>query len=119
MSRIKDAILRTVSGVAASLNLPSIKPRADAKPQFMISNHAGRHGEPYRRIIQHVVHGPFFRQIGTSKDGKPIMQQHVVHRFLHATKGWRAYGRGMPSLHPKSNNGRPSKFNKQEGKHAT
>lgn len=59
------------------------------RPQHIVTSTVGRRGAPYRKIIKYERDGPFYRQVGASPDGRPILQTYYRHRFLHATKGWR------------------------------
>lgn len=97
MSRMKDLFLRGVSAVASTLQLPKASRQRAA---YTVTNKAGKPGTNWRRIVRHEVLGPFFRQVGikwVSGEAQPIMQKYSHHRFLHATKGWRRYIRGLPS----------------------
>lgn len=53
------------------------------------------------RIIDYSRTGPFYTQTGTrviAGQELPILRTHYVHRYLHATKGWREY-HGGPLFH--------------------
>lgn len=75
-----------------------LKTRAD-RARLGVTRKVGKPRTPYRHIIRYERKGPFLRQVGVrhvvSRSGQsrtiPIMQQFYVHRFLHATKGWREY----------------------------
>lgn len=98
---IKDFLKRTASGLAAAVTLPSI--RLKPEPQFKVSAKCAHKGTPFRRIIGHQVFADLIRQTGTVNvqgDSTPRLQQYSIHRFLHATKGWRQYTRYMPRARP-------------------
>lgn len=91
MSRLKDFFQRSVSGLAATLHQPRFK--APSR-QVGVTRKLGKRGTLYRRIIAAERLGPFFQQIGIKWKGftaEPIMRGYYIHRFLHATKGWREY----------------------------
>jgi hypothetical protein len=105
MPGIKDYLRNTASALAASIHLP--RPR-ETQRQLGITRSAGKPRTEFRWIIATERLGPFFRQIGVKKDGEPIMQGHYIHRFLHATKGWREYLDVPPKM---GNAGQPVRYN--------
>lgn len=90
MSRIKDFFQRTVRALKP-VSLGGGKP----KVLYDISNTAGAPGSIGRRIVRQRVLPAMHVQVGT-RNGLPVMKTVQVHRFLHATKGWREYHNGMP-----------------------
>lgn len=102
-SRFKDKINASTSGLATESRLRGAAAAAYVKPDdskarddsgLTITPKASRVGVPYRRLIGYERTGPWHRQIGiTIIGGKelPLMQTYFVHRYMHATKGPRAY----------------------------
>jgi hypothetical protein len=59
-----------------------------------VSKKLGKQRSFGRRLIRYERLGPFHRQTGDRSIGGtilPMMQTYFLHRFLHATKGWREY----------------------------
>lgn len=86
----------TTSAVANSVGLPGYEP---AQPK--ITHRIGKPGTFGRRIIDYKRSGPFYEQVGEKRVGFvmfPIMRTSYIHRFLHATKGWRVYVSRSPNL---------------------
>ena len=109
-ARIKKAIASGVSRAAESIGLPPIRAK---QSHGFVTPKAGKRASPARRITQYERLGPFHRQVGIkylAGEGWPLMQTYFVHRFLHATKGWRTYIGGpnmtMPRPLPAVNHAR-------------
>lgn len=83
----------TVSRRATSAALPPIR----VIKKDIVTSECGARGAFGRRIIAHTQEGPFYRQTGWAKDGKPILKEYYRHHYLHATKGWREFVNGMPA----------------------
>lgn len=93
------------------------------KPEEQTLDTATRSMGPRRRantrIIDYSRTGPFYTQIGVrviAEQELPILRTHYVHRYLHATKGWREY-HGGPLFHLPSS--RADAGGRQIGKRST
>lgn len=93
---LRSWLRSTTSAIANSVGLPGYEP---AQPK--ITRSIGKPGTFGRRIIGYERSGPFHEQTGTKYIGGvpfPIMRTRFVHKFLHATKGWRTYVSSVPNL---------------------
>lgn len=86
MTNFKERLLGGASKVAESLGLGRLIPKHQT---WKTTGKAGKRGGLYRRTIGYKRTGPFYEQTGARADGLPIMRRVYVHRFLHATKGFR------------------------------
>lgn len=97
MSKLRDKLRATTSAIAAGLGLPALVPK---KKSHVVTAKAGKKGTHFRRIIKHETE-TLIVQTGIrwiNGEAQPIMRQVRVHRFYHATKGWRTYHDIVPNI---------------------
>lgn len=110
VARFKKALASGTSKRALNRPTDAVEPTNHGTNAF-VTPRAGKRGTPMRSIVAYERKGPFFRQVAekfVSGEAWPVMQRYFVHRFKHATKGWREYTGGpvmtmpqaMPAINP-------------------
>lgn len=92
-------MMPTIRNLLLGSTSPALLPetKAAADEQGVASRSKGRRGKPNSRLISYRREGPFYTQTGTFKlagEEMPRIRRSYVHKFLHATKGWRSYNSG-------------------------
>lgn len=76
--------------------LAGMKPE-EVENSVAVTRSKGPRSKANSRIVDYKRTGPFYTQTGSrviAGQEMPILRTHYVHRFLHATKGWREYHGG-------------------------
>lgn len=113
LTRLAQAAMKGVSSVASGVNVLTdnflAQQRAAierstslAERQYKLPGQrfASKRGRPFRHYVAAKRQGPFWRQVGTDVANQPIIEKFYRHKFLHATKGWRTFARGLPAIEP-------------------
>ena len=82
------------SGMAAAGLAPSTKKQLARDTRTIVTNKVVNR-QPMGHVIREERLGPYFKQVGVTADGKRRMYKHFIHRYLHATKGWRTKSYSM------------------------
>lgn len=99
-SKLKSLVLAGTAMAATALGLKPavVKP----KKRFVVTKKAGKKGDAFRRIVKHETSEQII-QTGIRwihGEAHPIMRRVRIHRFYHATKGWRTYHDIVPHVRP-------------------
>lgn len=94
---MKTAFQNLLLGATSTAAVLAGMPAMDFGDRAAVTRRKGKRSVANSRIIDYQRSGPFYRQTGTrniADNTLPIIVRYWVHRFLHATKGWREYHGG-------------------------